>query len=1053
AAWELSDPALPERYEITVYQMGWRLGGKCASGRDQGRGDRIEEHGLHVFFGYYDNAFAVLKAVYEALADQPGRIYPTVYDAMLPSGQITLAEEHKGAWSTWSIDLPDMPGLPGDGDPPGPFTALLHGLEALGDQIARLFHGQDAPQDDPLAAPQAPSLPEAPHWWSHLTGSAFSDVAHFFKNATSGSYALARALAHAVQARGAADPAHHGHMLSLLEALRREVEALWDKDGFDAWWAGLAADLRRAFVLVDLGLTVGIGALREGFFWNPTAAAARMNGTDFRAWLAANGAFKVTRDSAMVRALYDLTFAYPSGDHTQPGDLAAGSTVTGLFHMILYRGGFLWKMRAGTGDIVAAPMYEALKARGVRFEFFAKITEIEPSPYQDQIAAVHFSRQVRLKDGPYAPLIDVKGLPSWPSEPLYDQIVEGDALKARRINLESHWSGWEDTGGTETLLYGRDFDVAVCGIPIDALHGIGAKLIAAKPGWAEMVANVRTVQTQNVQLWLDRTGADLGPLPAGTVVGANDSSPLNAAGDVSEVLPAESWPTGRATNGPTGGATDGPAGGATGGATEGPKHLSIFSAAMPGPPTAPPPTAMDTPAKAAAAVHATALDFLARGAPVLWPQIATADGFDWSALYDPGAATGPERLRAQFLRANIDPDQRYTLSVAGSAQHRLRVDGSGYDNLYLCGDWTDNPGNLGGFESTIMSGRLAARAISGFPERLLRVPDDSPYYDQRPPYANPARLPVFVEYNGVQTFPGPFTFSDVKGWAFFLPGDPEKLAALTDQVFNIPSRNAVPFVPLSHMMMLSFIDIPKASSPYNPDASGAHEQEAALWVFLGRRESPDSDRIVSIGGFTPYLIINNPLGLIEGRNVWGYMKQLGQIGLPGPDDPGFSVDVYGVRKDPFTSPWDYRRLMTLTRQAEGGRGETFDDIAGAARLIGAGLADRTKGLKPSWQLAKNLWEDFLHRSMDQIFLKQFRDISVPERASFQAITSAPAILHSVSGISLTDRYRLDIDDLFNASLVETLGVPARAELDFGLSFTMEFTLGNGTTLWQAEVER
>jgi uncharacterized protein with NAD-binding domain and iron-sulfur cluster len=31
------------------------LGGKCASGR--GANERIEEHGLHVWFGSYDNAF------------------------------------------------------------------------------------------------------------------------------------------------------------------------------------------------------------------------------------------------------------------------------------------------------------------------------------------------------------------------------------------------------------------------------------------------------------------------------------------------------------------------------------------------------------------------------------------------------------------------------------------------------------------------------------------------------------------------------------------------------------------------------------------------------------------------------------------------------------------------------------------------------------------------------------------------------------------------------------------------------------------------------------
>jgi uncharacterized protein with NAD-binding domain and iron-sulfur cluster len=33
AYWLTSDPALRERYEIAVYQMGWRLGGKRASGR------------------------------------------------------------------------------------------------------------------------------------------------------------------------------------------------------------------------------------------------------------------------------------------------------------------------------------------------------------------------------------------------------------------------------------------------------------------------------------------------------------------------------------------------------------------------------------------------------------------------------------------------------------------------------------------------------------------------------------------------------------------------------------------------------------------------------------------------------------------------------------------------------------------------------------------------------------------------------------------------------------------------------------------------------------
>ena len=63
AAWRLSEPGWDEEFEsITVYQRGWRLGGKGASSR--GRHGRIEEHGLHVWLGWYENAFRLLRECY-----------------------------------------------------------------------------------------------------------------------------------------------------------------------------------------------------------------------------------------------------------------------------------------------------------------------------------------------------------------------------------------------------------------------------------------------------------------------------------------------------------------------------------------------------------------------------------------------------------------------------------------------------------------------------------------------------------------------------------------------------------------------------------------------------------------------------------------------------------------------------------------------------------------------------------------------------------------------------------------------------------------------------
>ena len=65
AAFELTRPTHRGKYQVTVYQVGWRLGGKGASGR--GPADRIEEHGIHIWMGFYENAFRLLRECYAEL--------------------------------------------------------------------------------------------------------------------------------------------------------------------------------------------------------------------------------------------------------------------------------------------------------------------------------------------------------------------------------------------------------------------------------------------------------------------------------------------------------------------------------------------------------------------------------------------------------------------------------------------------------------------------------------------------------------------------------------------------------------------------------------------------------------------------------------------------------------------------------------------------------------------------------------------------------------------------------------------------------------------------
>ena len=79
-------------------------------------GQRIEEHGLHIWFGFYDNAFKTIQRAYELLGRPPGAPLATWRDAFGEQHFITLTEQVGGEWRLWPIDTPPMPGVPGDGD-------------------------------------------------------------------------------------------------------------------------------------------------------------------------------------------------------------------------------------------------------------------------------------------------------------------------------------------------------------------------------------------------------------------------------------------------------------------------------------------------------------------------------------------------------------------------------------------------------------------------------------------------------------------------------------------------------------------------------------------------------------------------------------------------------------------------------------------------------------------------------------------------------------------------------------------------------------------------
>ena len=71
------------------------------------------------------------------------------------------------------------------------------------------------------------------------------------------------------------------------------------------------------------------------------------------------------------------------------------------------------------------------------------------------------------------------------------------------------------------------------------------------------------------------------------------------------------------------------------------------------------------------------------------------------------------------MSANIDPSERYVLSAKGSTSARLNPGQSGFQNLFLAGDWTTNVLNVGCVEATVSSGMACAGALTGIPVKII----------------------------------------------------------------------------------------------------------------------------------------------------------------------------------------------------------------------------------------------------------------------------------------------------------------------------------------------
>lgn len=650
-------PDWDKKYDITIYQLGWRNGGKGASGRNAEYGQRIEEHGLHVWAGFYDNAFRNMRRCYEQLVElglrKESDPLGTMDKAFKPLSHLFLAERvpttslDENQWRPWVIDLPGNDKQPGsETKVPDPFQMMMRILEIV---IEFMKKGE---------------LEDGPH---HQLGIALP----------SGLLGHHQSI-HRHVASMPADPAKHtardtNILLDFIDAAQAAVHAMETPENIqdDA--------KRRGLYLVDIGLAYMRGVVGSDTF---TSGYDVLDQWEFTDWLRMNNASDQALDWVAIRGCYDFVFGFPQGNTDRQGDTGAGTAIRAMSRLIFtYSTAIFHKMQAGMGDTIFGPYYQVLAAIGVKFEFFCAARDLHLNDIGTRVDRLSMVRQAKVKSGNYEPLVDVGGLPCWPSEPLWSQLVDGTELKKQGIDFECEKS--PPTGTPFELKRGKDFDIVLLGASLGSLPYMTRELSATSDRWRLMLDRVKTVGTHAAQLWLNKSVKDMGwedrvevhnsptaipSSPMRTII-TGFAEPLDTWADMSHLIPHEAWPD------------------------PGPASISYFCAPAPDGET------LDE-------FNTNVASWMDKDLPELWPKARKRGKFDKALFHD-----NPES--AVYSRVNMYGSERYVLSVTNSVYHRLAPSESGFSNLYLAGDWTRCGLNAGCVEGATMSGIACASAITG----------------------------------------------------------------------------------------------------------------------------------------------------------------------------------------------------------------------------------------------------------------------------------------------------------------------------------------------------
>ena len=389
--------------QVELFTAGFRLGGKCASSVDPNAHDRIVEHGLHAFVGFYDNAFRTVREVYST-AGIPidGPLGQPFEGAFIPEKDPGLMDLWNGHWRFFKSPQPPKGGIPGTIPllPLPTWSAMASAVASALTWIVTQGQSMLLLSTAAVAAFQSAiaSLMTNTQLAALLSAFGLSPglVAQPILTIVGLIAGVLQILAVSWATLGALIwPTILGLGVLLLEAMRAAFRVVLLTIGTfsgKAWflWTG-----------IEVMLTAAIGLLKEG-----VTHLDQLDDRELRAWLSGHGLHTSAYNAAALTHLHETLFSHDplpptSPTHqVKPGQLAAGVGLRWLFlESFGYQGHPAYRFLKSTGATVFTAYWEAFEALGIKAHLFHELHTLEVTgagSARELVRAV-FREQARLK--------------------------------------------------------------------------------------------------------------------------------------------------------------------------------------------------------------------------------------------------------------------------------------------------------------------------------------------------------------------------------------------------------------------------------------------------------------------------------------------------------------------------------------------------------------------------------------------------------------------------------------------------------------------------------